>query len=188
MSQGERPEEDGQDELRAAFAALGGRLTWAELAWLLGSDEYHDAVVRLASLLLGGNRAAADQVVQAAYAALRHVRGLDDPEKARVLLYREVVSRSRLVPRRRAVIDRNAPQSASDASDAGHQAAISGDGEAGVGALRALPERQREAVVLQTYMGLSGRQAAEVMCISTGAVRSHLARGMSSLRRPPGPG
>jgi Acetyltransferase (GNAT) domain len=43
------------------------------------------------------------------------------------------------------------------------------------------------AVVLHSYMGLSEWQASEVMCISIGAVRSHLARGMSSLRRLPGP-
>jgi RNA polymerase sigma factor (sigma-70 family) len=58
--------------------------------------------------------------------------------------------------------------------------------EVGLCALRALPARQREAVVLHAYMGLSERQASEVMCVSTGAVRSHLARGMSSLRRLPG--
>ncbi len=59
--------------------------------------------------------------------------------------------------------------------------------EAGLCGLRTLPVRQREAVVLHSYMGLSEWQASEVMCISIGAVRSHLARGMSSLRRLPGP-
>ena len=41
--------------------------------------------------------------------------------------------------------------------------------------------------MLRNYIGLSEAQAAEAMNISTGAVRSHLARGMSSLRRLPGP-
>ena len=51
VSQDERPEEeDVQEELCAAFAALGGRLTWDELTRLLGSDEYYGAVVRLAAL------------------------------------------------------------------------------------------------------------------------------------------
>ena len=54
-------------------------------------------------------------------------------------------------------------------------------------ALGALPVRQREAVVLRTRLGLSRRQAAEVMGVSVGAVSSHLARGMSSLRHPPQP-
>ena len=41
--------------------------------------------------------------------------------------------------------------------------------------------------MLQSYLGLSGMQAAEVMGISIGAARSHLARGLSSLRHEPGP-
>jgi RNA polymerase sigma factor (sigma-70 family) len=188
MSQGDPPEEeDGQDELCGAFAALGGRLTWAELTRLLGSDEYYDAVVRLVTLLLGGKTAAAERVVQASYSALQHARRPDDPEKARVRLYREVVYRSRQVQRRQVVIDRNAPLPASAASDDGHQAS-GGNREGRVCALRALPVRQREAVVLHAYMDLSETQVAEVMGISTGAVRSHLARGMSSIRRLPGPG
>jgi RNA polymerase sigma factor (sigma-70 family) len=188
MSQDDRPEdEDGQDELYAAFAALGGRLTWDELTRLLGSDEHYDAVVRLAKLLLGGNRAAAEEVAQASFAAMQQARSRPgDPEQARVWLCREVLSRSRSVQRDRAVDDGTTPQSPADASGGGQEAIDMGR-EAGVHTLRALPQRQREAVVLHTYMGLSERQAAEVMCISTGAARSHLARGMSSLQDTRGP-
>jgi DNA-directed RNA polymerase specialized sigma24 family protein len=39
--------------------------------------------------------------------------------------------------------------------------------------------------VLHSYLGLPAERAAEVMSISTGAARSHLARGMSSLRHRP---
>ena len=46
--------------------------------------------------------------------------------------------------------------------------------------------RQREAVVLRKHMGLSETEPAREMRISAGAVRSHLARGLSSLRQPPG--
>jgi hypothetical protein len=48
MSEDSRPGEDhGQDELIAAFAALGGRLTGDEFMRLLGSAEYYGSVVRL---------------------------------------------------------------------------------------------------------------------------------------------
>jgi RNA polymerase sigma factor (sigma-70 family) len=188
VSRDEEPEdEDGQDELCAAFAALGGRLTWTELARLLGSDEYYATVVRLATLLAGGNTAAAQEVVQASLAALQHARSRPgDPEQARIWLCREVLSRSRWVQRYRAVHDAAASEPAPGASGAGEET-TGGDRDAGADALRALPQRQREAVVLHMYMGLSERQAAEVMRISTGAARSHLARGMSSLQLPPGP-
>jgi DNA-directed RNA polymerase specialized sigma24 family protein len=170
MSQDERPgDEEGQDELYAVFEALGGQLTWDELTRLLGSGEYRPALVRHVTLLLGGDATAADEVVRASFAALREAwNELGDPLQARTWLYRAVVDRAQSVRRR------SVPQAAP------------GESAAGPDGLLALPYRQREAVVLRTYMGLSERQAAAAMSISTGAVRSHLARGMSSLRHRPG--
>jgi RNA polymerase sigma-70 factor (ECF subfamily) len=57
-----------------------------------------------------------------------------------------------------------------------------GDGQALSRALLTLPFRQRQVIELCKYQGLSERQAAEVMRISIGALRSHLSRGMLSLR------
>ena len=71
MSHDEQPEPEGQGELYAALEALGGAPTWDELAQLLGFDQYRPALVRQARLLLGGDGAAAGQVVQASFAALR---------------------------------------------------------------------------------------------------------------------
>jgi RNA polymerase sigma factor (sigma-70 family) len=56
------------------------------------------------------------------------------------------------------------------------------DRSAVVSALRRLPPRQREALVLRYYCDLSEAQIASTMGISRGAVKSHTARGMSSLR------
>ena len=60
-----------------------------------------------------------------------------------------------------------------------------GDGQALSRALLALPARQREAVALCKYMGLSEQQAAKEMRISNRAVKSHLVRGLQTLRHPP---
>ena len=49
-------------------------------------------------------------------------------------------------------------------------------------ALRALPQRQREVLVLRYYADLSEAQIADAMGISTGAVKSHASRGMAALR------
>ena len=66
MSGDERPgEEHGQDELIAAFAALRGRLTAEELMRLLKAGRYSSALVRLATLLLDGDSAAAGAIVRA---------------------------------------------------------------------------------------------------------------------------
>jgi RNA polymerase sigma-70 factor (sigma-E family) len=52
-----------------------------------------------------------------------------------------------------------------------------------VAALRRLPRRQREAVVLRYLADLSEAQVALDMGCSVGAVKSHGARGLASLRR-----
>ena len=49
-------------------------------------------------------------------------------------------------------------------------------------ALRGLPTRQREALVLRYYGDLSEAEVAEVMGVSRGAVKSHTARGVAALR------
>ena len=185
MSQDERPgEERGHEELIATFAALGGPLTDAEFMRLLGSDEYCGVMVRLAALLLDGDTVAAHAIVRDSLAAVQAARGrLGDREQARVYMCRAVVDRSRSLHWHRAAQSHDAPHAAPRVPGAAH---------AGIGylypqisALRALPYRQREAVVLRHHMGLSERQTAQVMGTSIGAARSHLARGMSLLERPP---
>jgi RNA polymerase sigma factor (sigma-70 family) len=51
-----------------------------------------------------------------------------------------------------------------------------------VTALRALPPRQREALVLRYYLDLSEAQIADAMGISRGAVKSHTARAIAAMR------
>lgn len=56
-----------------------------------------------------------------------------------------------------------------------------------VSALRSLPRRQRQAVTLRYLGGLSEAEVALALRVSPGAVKSHLHRGMASLRRRLGP-
>lgn len=48
--------------------------------------------------------------------------------------------------------------------------------------LRALPARQRAAIVLRFYEDLSERQTAEILGCSVGAAKKLVARGLSTLR------
>src|ERR1700733_5649299 len=97
MSGDERPgEEHGQDELIAAFAALRGRLTAEELMRLLKAGGYSGALVRLATLLMDGDSAAAGAIVRDSLAALEHAwTSPADTGTARVHLCRAVVNRTR---------------------------------------------------------------------------------------------
>ena len=54
-------------------------------------------------------------------------------------------------------------------------------GSAVVSALRALPVRQREVLVLQYFADLPESEIASATGMSTAAVRSHAARAMSAL-------
>jgi RNA polymerase sigma factor (sigma-70 family) len=51
-----------------------------------------------------------------------------------------------------------------------------------IAALRTLPPRQREALVLKYYAELPDAQIAAAMGISQGAVKSHTARALATLR------
>ena len=76
----------------------------------------------------------------------------------------------------------NAPEPAPDMPGAGQAAMAQLERNAVIAALRNLPDRQRQALVLRYYADLSEAQIADMMGITPGAVKSHTARGMSSLR------
>lgn len=150
----------------------------------LFSSQYRP-LVRLASLLLH-DAGLAEEIVQDAFVAL-HERwsGLRDPDAGAAYLRRSVVNRSRSALRHRGVMDRflrrqtapvSAPSAESGAVNAETYAEI-------LAAVRELPARQREALVLRYYLDLSEAQAAEVMGVSAGAVKSHTARALAALRR-----
>jgi DNA-directed RNA polymerase specialized sigma24 family protein len=70
-------------------------------------------------------------------------------------------------------------------ASAGHRApggAAAGRGRGRPDGLAGLPERQREVLVLRYYGDLSEAQIAEALGISPGAVKTHAARGLASLR------
>jgi RNA polymerase sigma factor (sigma-70 family) len=109
-------------------------------------------------------------------------RRLRDNDKALSYLRQSVVNRSRSVLRHRVVVDRNAPKPAPDMPSAEQGAITLLERSAVVTALRTLPARQREALVLRFYGDLSEAQIAATMGISKGAVKSHTARAMTALR------
>lgn len=75
--------------------------------------------------------------------------------------------------------DRRTPEQLAHSAE--HQAIRRTDQEALVNALRTLPRRQYQALVLRHWMGLKETEIAEAMGISVGAVKSHTSRGMTKL-------
>ncbi len=130
---------------------------------------HYRSLVRLAALLVP-DLATAEDIAQDSFAALHGMwQALPDTGAALSYLRRSVVRRSRSAPR---------PQ----------QTSI--PGSAIVSALRTLPVREREVLVLQYFADLPEAEIASATGMSAAAVRSHAARAMSSLRAalPPADG
>jgi RNA polymerase sigma-70 factor (sigma-E family) len=144
--------------------------------------EHYRTLVGLAAFLVR-DTATAEEVVQESFVAMHcGWRRLKDQDKALAYLRRSVVNRSRSVLRHRVVVDKNAPDPPPDMPSAEQGAITQLERSAVVDALRTLPLRQREALVLRFYADLPAGQIASIMGISTGAVKSHTARAMSAMR------
>ncbi len=174
---------DVTEALIADTAMTRAAVEWdADRAVTAIYSEHYRSLVRLAAFLVR-DTATAEEVVQDSFVAMHGAwRRLRDTDKALSYLRQSVVNRSRSVLRHRMVVDKNTPKPPPDMPSAEHGAIIQLERSAVVSALRALPDRQREALVLRYYGDLSEAQIASVMGISRGAVKSHTARAMAALR------
>lgn len=149
------------------------------------AEIYHASyrsLVRLSALLVR-DVGTAEEVVQDAFVSMHTAWSrLRDNEKALSYLRQAVVNKSRSVLRHRVVVDKNAPKPPPDMPSAEHGALAQLERTAVIGALRELPARQREALVLRYYLDLSEAQIADAMGISAGAVKSHTARAIAAMR------
>jgi RNA polymerase sigma-70 factor (sigma-E family) len=144
--------------------------------------QQYKSLVRLAAMLVR-DTPSAEEVVQEAFIAMHEgFHRLKDSDKALAYLRQAVVNRSRSVLRHRTVVEKNAPKPAPDMPSAEHGAMALLERSAVIAALRELPDRQREVLVLRYYADLSEAQIAAAMKITAGAVKSHTSRGMAALR------
>jgi RNA polymerase sigma-70 factor (sigma-E family) len=143
---------------------------------------HYRSLVRLGVLLLH-DVGAAEEVVQDSFIAMHGAwKRLRDPQRALAYLRQSVVNRSRSVLRHRTVELRHAPAAMPDAASAEYGAMGAMEHQSVIAALRRLPERQREVLVLRYYGDLSEADIADTIGISRGAVKSHASRGMAALR------
>jgi RNA polymerase sigma-70 factor (sigma-E family) len=169
-------------EVPAAIPVMGIDRDAGPAVTELYSTHYR-SLVRLAALLIR-DVATAEEVVQDSFVAMHSARRrLCDSDTALSYLQQSVVNRSRSVLRHRVVADhRNALEPPADMPNDEHGAIVLLERSALVAALRALPPRQREALVLRYYGDMSEAQTASVMGISRGSVKTHTAAAMTALR------
>lgn len=138
-------------------------------------------LIRLAVVMLG-DRQAAEDVVQEAFCGLyRRWRTLADTDRALSYVRSSVLNGSRTALRRRA----RRPTGAADLpAESAEAAALTGEEHRQVlEAIRRLPHRQREALVLRYYLEFSEEEIAASMGISRGTVKSTTSRALAALGR-----
>ncbi|MBA2464245.1 MAG: hypothetical protein H0V42_04625 [Nocardioidaceae bacterium] len=127
--------------------------------------------VRLAVLLVD-DLPVAEDLVQVAFAGfLSRSRALQDPDKALAYLRASVVSQARSVLR-------------GHRTPIGHSPALAQDHREVLAAVRQLPNRQREVLVLRYWSDLSEVQIADALGVTGRTVESTAGRALSALESP----
>lgn len=160
-----------------SVAVAGG----AEVAVAALHRDHYRSLVRLGALLLD-DVGASEEVVQDAFVKLQLGWGrLADADKAPAYLRSAVLNGARSRLRHRQVRARHL-QMVPEPGASAEAAVIAGDEhDRMVAALRRLPARQREALVLRYYLDLSEAEMVAAMGVSAGSVKTHVHRGLAAL-------
>ncbi|HEV2756378.1 MAG TPA: sigma-70 family RNA polymerase sigma factor [Actinomycetota bacterium] len=144
--------------------------------------EHAPGAMRLA-LLLTGSREQAEDLVQEAFVRIfgsfAHLR---IRTSFRAYLNRTIVNLSRDRGRRRRLERREIEREGRSARAGAYALPDVGAQQEVLDALRALPQRQRTAVVLRYYEDLPEQQVADALGCSLSAAKSLISRGMETLR------
>ena len=138
-------------------------------------------LLRFAMVLTGDSGLAEDivaEVLARTYQRWARISAVDDPNAyVRRMIVNEYTSwwrkRRRLLPHAQ-LDDYDVPTPDHAGRYAEHEAMVQ--------RLARLPRRQRAAVVLRFYEGLTDAEIADILGCSEGTVRSHVSRGLAALR------
>lgn len=144
--------------------------------------EHYRSLVRLAALLVG-DVGTAEEVVQDAFVTVMSRDGLvHDPVRLPAYLRRAVLNGARSSLRRRGVRRRLRPLRPATLEPSAEAGAMAGATRLAVlAALRALPGRQRDVLVLRYYLDLPEHEIAATLGIGAGTVKTHARRGLAAL-------
>ncbi len=140
------------------------------------------AMVRLAALLLRSNDQA-EEIAQDAFVQIyRRANRFPTPDDAIGYLRTCVVNGVRSAQRHRDVVRRRPPPP-EPAPDTPEELVVRAETNRTVSAaVTALPQRQREVLVLRYWSELSEAEIADALGISRGSVKSHTHRAVAALR------
>lgn len=144
-------------------------------------DEHSGALIRSAYLLTGDIEQAKDLLQETlvrvflAWSRIRDKRAVS--AYARTTMARQFISSRRLFKNSRETAVDAVPDPPIDRNSSTE------DNDALFHALKVLTPQERSAVVLRHYVDMTGRQVAEAMGCSEGAVKAYTSRGLSKLRQ-----
>ena len=141
-------------------------------------------LIRLAVVMLGDRPAAEDAVQEASCGLYRRWHSLADPAKALSYARSSVINNCRTVLRRRRYQGGSDPSTGDPPGESAEALALIGEEHRQVlAAIRRLPARQREVLVLRFYLDLDEEEIAASMRISRGTVKSTTSRALAALGR-----
>ena len=160
-------------------AAAGDRAAFAALY------ERHRTVVYRFARLMSGSDATAEDVTQEVFVTLIHTMVTYEPQRAGLLTYlygvARNVTRNRLRRDRRFVALDTAATALSPADDPHDAASHAQERTLLRRAILSLPSRYREVIILSDVHGLAYAEAARILHVPVGTVRSRLSRGRQML-------
>lgn len=145
-------------------------------------DDYWAVMVRLATLLLGSTDAAEEIVQEAFIGIYRRLGRFAEAADAAGYLRSSVVNGCRSAHRHRKVTVKYRQPAPPEPPGPGEIAERRESDAQVLAALRTLPRRQQEVLVLRYYSDASEAEIADTLGISRGAVKSHSHRGVTALR------
>ena len=169
------------------LSAAADEATVDELVARLFADE-GASLVRLARFFVDDRTAAEDLVQEAFIRFTRSAHRLRTAAAAPAYLRSIVLNLARDHNRRGLVSLRHHLPESEDAASAEDELFASEERREVVAALRDLPLRQRDALVLRYFLDLGVDGIAATMQISRNSVKTHLQRGLATLERTLGGG
>jgi RNA polymerase sigma factor (sigma-70 family) len=147
------------------------------------NDDVHALVVRLARLFVDDRNAAEDLVQEAFIRLSRSARRIEDERKAAAYLRSIVLNLARDHNRRGLLSLRHQLPLDDRVAGADDEIDLREDQREVLEALRELPLRQRNCVVLRHLEEIGIAEIAAMLSISENSVKTHLKRGMAALAR-----
>ena len=170
--------------MASADEASVSSVSWASVDLLVGEVYRSEAanLVRLARFFVDDRDAAEDLVQEAFIRLARSSHRIRDRHRAPAYLRSIVLNLARDHNRRGLVSLRHQPAAEPALTSIDEEMATREDQRTVIEALRHLPIRQRDCLVLRYYVELGVSEIAETLGLSPNSVKTHLSRGLRALQ------